>query len=261
MPSKEQGLKNLTKQSACKKPLLIKEDFGILYPCMTEITKTDPKLEELFKVGAHFGFSKSRRHPSTSAFIFGSKNRVDIFDLEKTQSALDKALEFVASLAAQNATLLMIGGKSEAQEIIKEVAEKIDAPYVASRWIGGTLTNFPEIRKRIDTMLSLLSQKEKGELAKYTKKERLLIDRKIEKLQKMFGGIKNLNALPKALFIVDPRYEETALDEAKNLGIPVIALCGSDNDLSKIDFPIPGNDSNMGSIRLFVEKIAEAYKK
>ena len=110
-------------------------------------------------------------------------------------------------------------------------------------------------------MLDLLSQKEKGELAKYTKKERLLIDRKIEKLQKMFWGIKDMTVLPKALFIVDPRYEETALREAKTLGIPVVALCGSDNDIKDVDYPILANDSNMASIRFFTEKIAEAYKK
>lgn len=109
-------------------------------------------------------------------------------------------------------------------------------------------------------MLDLSSQKEKGELGKYTKKERVLIDRKIEKLQKMFGGIKDMNALPKALFIVDPRYEETALKEARNLKIPVIALCGSDNNIKGIDYPIPANDSNIASIRFFVEKITEACK-
>jgi small subunit ribosomal protein S2 len=231
---------------------------------MTEIAKTDrntdKNLDELFKAGAHFGFGKSRRHPSTAPFIFGSKNRVDIFDLEKTDESLTRALEFVASLAATKATILFVGGKNEAQTIIKEAAEKVEMPYLASRWIGGTLTNFPEIRKRIDMMIDLLNQKEKGELGKYTKKERLLIDRKIEKLNKMFGGIKNMASLPKALFIVDPRFEETALREAQNLKIPVIALCGSDNNLAGIDYPIPANDSNIASIRFFVEKIAEAYK-
>ncbi|MEK7116675.1 MAG: 30S ribosomal protein S2 [Patescibacteria group bacterium] len=228
---------------------------------MAETVKTEQNLDELFKVGAHFGFGKSRRHPSAVPYIFGSKNRVDIFDLEKTQDSLNKAMELVASLAAANSVILFVGGKNEAQEIIKETAEKINMPYLAGRWIGGTLTNFPEIRKRIDMMLNLLSQKEKGELAKYTKKERLLIDKKIEKLQKMFGGIKDMVALPKALFIVDPRYEETALREAQNLNIPVIALCGSDNNVANIDYPILANDSNMASIRFFVEKIAESYNK
>lgn len=227
---------------------------------MAEKIKTDEKLDELFKAGAHFGFGKSRRHPSIASFIFGSKNRVDIFDLEKTQDALSKALDFIAKLAETKSVILFVGGKNEAQNIIKEEAEKIGMPYLASRWIGGTLTNFPEIRKRIEIMLDLLSQKEKGELSKYTKKERILIDRKIEKLQKMFGGIKDMINLPKALFIVDPRYEETALREAQNTKIPVIALCGSDNNVSGIDYPIPANDSNIASINHFVSKIVEAYK-
>jgi len=228
---------------------------------MTETTKTDPKMDELFKAGAHFGFSKSRRHPTTAPSIFGSKNRIDIFDLEKTQESLDRALEFVASLVEKKATILFVGGKNEAQKIVKEAAEKVETPYVASRWIGGTLTNFKEVRKRVEMMLDLSAQKVKGELSKYTKKERLLIDRKIEKLERMFGGIKDMTALPKALFIVDPRFEETALREAMTLGIPVIALCGSDNDISNIDYPITANDSNIASIRFFVSKIAEAYEK
>lgn len=228
---------------------------------MVEITNTDCNLDEFFKAGAHFGFGKSRRHPSVTSYIFGSKNRTDIFDLEKTQHLLQKAADFVSSLATTKSVILFVGGKNEAQRIIKEIAEKIGMPYVASRWIGGTLTNFLEIRKRIDMMSDLLSQKEKGELAKYTKKERLLIDRKIEKLRKMFEGIKNMTALPKALFILDPRYEETALKEARGLNIPIIALCGSDNNIANIDYPILANDSNIASIEFFVSKIAEAYKK
>jgi len=228
---------------------------------MTEITKTEQNLDELFKAGAHFGFGKSRRHPSSTPFIFGSKNKVDIFDLEKTHESLEKACNFVAELGASKAAILFVGGKNEAQEIVKAAAEKVGQPYLAGRWIGGTLTNFPEIRKRIEMMIDLLSQKEKGELIKYTKKERILIDRKIEKLQKMFGGIKDMIALPKALFIVDPRFEETALREAQNLKIPVVALCGSDNNITGIDYPISANDSNINSIRFFVDKIAESYNK
>lgn len=228
----------------------------------TKEIKASKGVEELFKVGAHFGFGKSRRHPSTSPFIFGSKNKVDIFDLEKTEVALNKALDFISTLnLVGSASVLFIGGKNEAQANLKDAAEKALMPYVASRWIGGTLTNYSEIKKRVDTMLDLLSQKEKGELIKYTKKERLLIDRKIEKLQKMFWGIKDMTALPKAIFIIDPRYEETALSEAKALNIPVIALCSSDNDVSKINFPIPANDSSITSIKYFADKIAEAVLK
>ena len=154
-----------------------------------------------------------------------------------------------------------MGGKNEAQNIVKEVAEKVGMPYVVSRWIGGALTNFPEIRKRVDMMMDLLSQKEKGELAKYTKKERILIDRKIEKLQKMFWGIKDMVNLPKALFIVDPRYEITALKEAQSLNIPVIALCGSDDNILGINYPIPANDDATKSIELFANLLSRVIKE
>lgn len=223
----------------------------------TKITETN--IDNLFAVGAHYGFAKSRRHPSAEKFIFGSKNRVDLIDLEKTTELLTKAEAFVTDLASTGANILFVGGKNEARDIVTKFAQKIGMPYVAGRWIGGTLTNFPQIRKRVETMLDLKNQREKGELVKYTKKERLLISRDIEKLEKMFGGIADMTALPKALFIVDPRYEETALREAKSLNIPVVAICGTDNDFSKIDYAIPGNDSNRKSIEFFVEKIANVY--
>ena len=229
---------------------------------MAEVaTKQNSSVEELFKNGAHFGFSKSRRHPSANAYIYGSKNRSDIFDLEKTHEFLEKALLFVKELAEKKEVILFVGGKNEAQKIIREVAEAVDMPFVASRWIGGTLTNFSEIKKRVETLLNLLSQKEKGELAKYTKKERFIIDRDIEKLQKMFGGISKMSSLPKALFIIDPRYEDIALNEARLMKIPVIALCGSDNNFQKIDYVIPGNDSSQKSIKYFADRIKETYIK
>lgn len=228
---------------------------------MKEEIKKTQDINGLFNAGAHFGFGKSRRHPSVNQFIFDSKNRTDIFDLEKTNALLNKALEFIGTLAKQKAKILFVGGKNEAQNSVKQGAEKINMPYVAGRWIGGTLTNFTEIRKRVDTMLDFITQKEKGELSKYTKKERLLIDRKIEKLERMFNGIKDMKEIPKALFIIDPRFEKTALKEAKLLNIPVIALCGSDNDISNIDFPITANDSNKKSIEYFVDIITLEYKK
>lgn len=228
---------------------------------MAEVETKNPTIEELYKNGAHFGFNKSRRHPSANSYLYTSKNRNDIFDLEKTNESLEKALEFVKGLAEKKETILLVGGKNEARNIIRDTAESMDMPYVASRWIGGTLTNFTEIKKRIETMLSLISQKEKGELAKYTKKERLLIDRDIEKLQKMFWGISKMSSMPKAIFIVDPRYEDIALKEAKLMKIPVIALCGTDNNFKEVEFVIPGNDSSQKSIKYFADRIKEVYIK
>src|SRR3989344_950037 len=160
---------------------------------MSKTTNTsnagNTQVEALFTAGAHFGFVKSRRHPSAKPFIFGVKNKIEIFDLEKTKDSLNTALEFVESLGSRNAQILFVSGKNEAISAITKTAEKINMPYVAGRFIGGTLTNFPEIRKRVEKMESWISQKEKGELAKYTKKERLLIDREIDRLRFFFFGI------------------------------------------------------------------------
>lgn len=218
-------------------------------------------VDALFSVGAHFGFVKSRRHPSTKPFIFGVKNKIEIFDLEKTSEALHNALAFVETLGSKNATILFVSGKNEARAAITKVAESITMPYVAGRFIGGTLTNFPEIRKRVEKMERLLSEKEKGELAKYTKKERLLIDREIAKLHEFFFGISVMKHLPQALFVVDSKKESIAVKEAQKVGIPVISLSGTDNNLNEVDFAIPGNDASRTSIEFFLEQIASAYKR
>jgi len=221
--------------------------------------KTDNSaVDALFSVGAHFGFVKSRRHPSTKPFIFGVKNKIEIFDLEKTSVSLNEALKFVEELGTRNAKILFISGKNEAKSAITLVAESINMPYVAGRFIGGTLTNFPEIRKRVEKLETLVSQK--GELGKYTKKERLLIDRDIDKLREFFFGLSVMKNLPSALFVIDSKKESIAVKEAQKMGIPVVGLCGTDNNLNEIEFPIPGNDASRTSIEFFLQKIAESYK-
>ena len=218
-------------------------------------------IEELFSAGAHFGFVKSRRHPSSKPFIFGIKNKIEIFDLEKTKESLDKALEFVEFLGSNNGKILFVSGKNEAKKAIVTVAESISMPYVAGRFIGGSLTNFSEIRKRVEKMESLVSQREKGEPSKYTKKERLLIDREIDKLREFFFGLSLMKNLPQAVFVVDSKKESIAVREAKKVGIPLISLSGTDNNLNEVEFPIPGNDASRVSIEFFLNKIAEAYKR
>jgi small subunit ribosomal protein S2 len=217
-------------------------------------------IEAMFKAGAHFGYSKSRRHPSTASYVFGVKNKTEIIDLEKTSELLNKAIEFVTSLAKDNKKILFIGGKSEAKNAIKNGAMIIDMPYVSGRWIGGTLTNAPEIKKRVARFEDLTSQKEKGELSKYTKKERLLIDRLIVNLEEMFGGVIGMKESPKALFVIDPKKEIIAVTEAKKMGIPVIALLNTDCNIKDIDYPIIANDSSVSSISFFVDSIVKAYK-
>jgi len=219
-------------------------------------------IDPMFEAGAHYGYSKSTRHPSVSPYIFGTKNRVEIFDLEKTQRLLLDAVSYVKLLGMEEKKLLFVGGKSEAQDIVKSAAENIEMPYVAGRWIGGTLTNYSEIKKRVGRLLDLRSERERGELAKkYTKKEQLLIDREIAKLEEHFSGLIVLKeTLPQALFIIDTKKEHTAVREAKHMNIPVIGLMNSDCNISDADYPIIANDASKNSIAFFVEKIASAYK-
>lgn len=217
-------------------------------------------IESLFSVGAHFGFVKARRHPSAKPFILGAKNKVEIFDLEKTSVELVKALEFIEGKGKEKALGLFVGGKSEAREAIIAAGRSLEMPFVPGRWIGGTLTNFAEIKKRIARLEELTSQREKGELAKYTKKERLLIDREIDKLHLYFSGLSTLKALPKFLVVVDPKKEYIAVDEAKKLKIPVVALAGSDSNLYDVDYAIPGNDASRQAIGFIVSEITKAYE-
>jgi small subunit ribosomal protein S2 len=188
------------------------------------------------------------------------KNKVEIFDLAKTHAILDKALAFVSSLGKEKKPVLIVGGKSEARKAVRDAATSLNMPFVDGRWIGGTLTNFPEIRRRVEKLEKLTSEREKGELAKYTKKERLLIDREISNLEYMFSGIVSLKGMPAALIVVDPKKEHIAVKEAQDKGIPVIAIAGSDCNLNEVTFPIIGNDASQTSIAFFMNEVVQAYK-
>lgn len=213
----------------------------------------------MFSAGAHFGLGRSRRHPTVSSFIFGIKNTTDIFDLEKTVQTLEDIKVVIADLAKDGKTILFVGGKKEASSVIRSVADSISMPYVDGRWIGGTISNFTQIRKRIDRYEKLVSDRDKGELVKYTKRERMLIDKEIDSLEKMFLGIVSMKKVPDALFVVDPRREKNAVKEASDKGIPVIALAGSDCNLSEVQYAIVGNDSAKSSIQYFANEIISAY--
>jgi len=229
---------------------------------MTEEKKlNNERIEEMFKVGAHFGYSKTRRHASTAPYIFGVKNKVEIVDLEKVDDLLTKALTVIATLAKEGKQVLFVGGKNEARGSLKLAAESINMPFVDGRWIGGTLTNFPEIKKRLMKLEDLTKQKERGELTKYTKKERLMIDREIANLERFFSGISSMKDLPKAMVVVDPKKEIIAVTEAQKMNIPVIALAGTDCDITGINYPIVANDASVSSITFFVTEISKAFQK
>ncbi len=229
----------------------------------TVTKETDRALiERMFDAGVHFGYVKSRRHPSIKPFLYGQKQRVEIFDLEKTTDALAAAKAFVESLGTAGKKILFVGGKPEARKIVRAVAGELDMPFVDGRWIGGTLTNFKEIRKRVERLETLVDQREKGELTKYTKHERLLIDREIAKLELMYGGLRALgDSFPAALFIIDTKHEKIAVGEAAKMRVPTVGLTNTDCDMSLVTYPVPGNDSAVKSITFFASEIAEAYKK
>src|SRR3989344_2205868 len=212
-------------------------------------------IEGMFASGAHFAFSRSRRHPTVAPYIFGVKNKVEIFDLEKTEGMLNIAKDFVRNFGRDGKVIFFVGGKSEARNALKHGALALGMPYVDGRFIGGTLTNFSQIKKRVEKMEKLMTEREKGELAKYTKKERLLIDREIANLERFFSGIVSMKELPKAMFVIDPKKEKNAVKEARDMGIPVIALAGSDCNLKEVTHPIVGNDASQSSIQFFVNEI------
>ena len=218
-------------------------------------------LENMFKVGAHYGYSKSRRHPSVKSFIYGTKNRTEIIDLDQVYGLLLKAREFVSTLAVNGKQILFSGNKPEAKESVLSTAVALGMPYSKERWIGGTLTNFSEIKKRVARLEELKSKKQAGELNIYTKKERAILDKEIASLERFFDGLVKMKSLPAAIFLVDPKKESTAVREAKRMRLPIIALAGSDCDISQIEYPIVANDASRSSIKFFVDEIASAYRE
>jgi len=218
-------------------------------------------IEEMFSNGTHYGYSKSRRHPSTTPYIFATKNGVDIINTEKTAELFEKAMEKVTQLAQAGKSILFVGTKAEARQQVIETALALNMPYVSERWVGGALTNFPEIKKRIVKLLDLRDQKEKGGLDKYTKKERLLIDREMEDMTKNFQGLTGITKTPDAVFVVDPKKEHIAVTEAHKMNLPVIAIMNTDCNMKKVDFPIVANDASVSSISFFLAQIKSAYNK
>lgn len=225
---------------------------------MATVKTIDPKT--LFEAGAHFGRSKSRRHPTAGKFVFSSKDNNDIFDVEVTTQHIEKALEKIAAIAESGKQVLFVGGKPEVSQIVLQAAQRASAPVVSGRWIGGTLTNFKQIRRRIDRMEKLMQERDRGEREKYTKLERLMLDREIAELEHRFGGLAEMRDLPGALFVVDSGYEHIAVSEARQMGIPVVALMSSDCDFSAVDVPIPGNDSSLKSVRIIVQAVSDTYE-
>ncbi|MCA9361130.1 30S ribosomal protein S2 [Candidatus Kaiserbacteria bacterium] len=223
-------------------------------------TSNPSLIERLFNAGSHFGFSKTRRHPSVSKYIFTNKEGTDIFDLEKTSVLLENAKASLMEAGKEGKNILFVSTKDEASKYVTDAATKVSMPYVTNRWIGGMLTNYSEIKKRIDRLKKLTTERESGELdRKYTKKERVIIGREITKLQFNFGGITTMDKMPSFVLVVDPRHDSIAVQEANDMGIPVIAIMSSDCDTKKVTYPVVVNDAQKASINLALEELTNAY--
>lgn len=221
----------------------------------------DPRVEELFLAGLHFGYSKTRRHPRMKSYLAGLKSNVEVFNLEKVLVKIKAAETLLEELGQKNGMVLWVGTKPQAAPFIKEAAAALSHPSVHQRWLGGTLTNFTAIRKRVQQGMDLKREREEGRLEKYTKQERVKINKTLERFDYVFSGLELLTRLPEALIIIDPKEESTALREAVQLGILTIALLNSDTDPLLVTHPIPGNDNAQASIRAIIETLSRAYEK
>lgn len=218
-------------------------------------------LEEMTRAGLHFGHKTSKCHPKMKPYLAGVRNTTHIIDIEKTAEKLKEVLKFIQETISQNKTLLLIGTKIHVKDLVKEIATECGLPYVNERWLGGTITNFPVIKKRIDYFKDLEKKRAEGGFEKYTKKERLQIDQKLKDLEIKFGGLKNLETLPDVVFILDMRKDETAIREAKRKGIKTIAIAHTNNDPNLVDYFIPANDDSISAVRYILEKVKEVILK
>ena len=218
-------------------------------------------MKELLEAGVHFGHQTQRWNPKMDKYIYGNKSGIHILDLRITFEVLEEVQNFIQKLVANSGKVLFVGTKPQAQKVIEEQAKRAQMPYVNQRWLGGMLTNFKTIIKRVIYLKELNSLESSGEINSYPKPERLRIRREIEKLTKSIGGIVELNKIPDAIFIVDLLNETTALSEAKKLNIPVIALADSNVDPDDVDFVIPANDDAIKSIELIASAISDSCLK
>jgi small subunit ribosomal protein S2 len=215
-------------------------------------------MKELLEAGVHFGHQTRRWNPKMKSYIFGARNGIHIIDLQKTVSLFSTASDFIVRTVAEGYSVLFVGTKKQAHESIVEESERCGMFYVVNRWLGGTLTNFQTIKKSVGRLKELESMKNDGSITRYTKKEALKMEKELFKLERNLGGIKDMDEMPGAVFIVDPKKESIAVKEARKLGVPVVAIADSNCDPDEIDYVIPGNDDAIRAIRLICSKVADS---
>lgn len=220
----------------------------------------DKEIEEMFKAGLHFGHKRSKKHPKMGPFIYGMRNHILIIDLLKTKEALKAALDFLSQKKKGRALILFVGTKFSAKELIKNLAEELKMPYVTERWLGGTLTNFEVINKKIQHLKEMEEKIKKGEFENYTKKEKLRINRELEKGKRKIGGLFLMDRLPDLLFVVDVEGERLAIEEARKKEIPIVGICDTDGNPTLVNYPIPANDDAPSSLKYILEKVKKVLK-
>ncbi len=215
-------------------------------------------MRQMLEAGVHFGHQTRFWNPRMAPYIFGQRNKIHIVNLETTMVKYQEAMEFVRKLAANRGTILFVGTKRQAREIVAEEAQRAGMPYVDERWLGGMLTNFNTVKQSIKRLKEMEGMQEDGSMERLSKKEALMTSREIGKLQKSIGGIKDMGGLPDALFVIDVGYHKIAVTEAKKLGIPVVAVVDTNHSPEPIDYVIPGNDDSSRAIRLYARGVADA---
>ena len=215
-------------------------------------------MRQMLEAGVHFGHQTRRWNPRMRPFIFTERHGIHILDLAKTVPALDVALQQMRAVSSSGQQVLFVGTKKQAREVLRQEADRAAMPYVNTRWLGGTLSNWMTINRRIAYFKELEARSNLGEDARMTKKERLLLSKEFERMERSFGGLRNMERLPGLLFIVDPTIESIAVEEANSMHIPIVAMCDTDANPDKITYPIPANDDAIRSIQLIAGRIADA---
>jgi small subunit ribosomal protein S2 len=218
-----------------------------------------PSMQDLLSAGVHFGHQVRRGHPKMKEYIYGARDGVHIIDLAQSEEKLKEATQAAYEFGKAGKVMLIVGTKKQAKEIIKELAKEVETPFLSEKWVGGFLTNFEEVRRNINKLNQLKSQKEKGELTKYTKKEQLLISRKLEKFESELGGVAEMAILPDVVFVVDPVANDVAVKESIRKSIKLIGISDTNADPNWFDYPIPANDDGIKAIKLIAETIIRAY--
>lgn len=216
--------------------------------------------EQLFEAGAHFGHQVKRWNPKMAKYLWGKKSGIHIFDLEKTAEKIEEASKALTQFAAEGKRICLVGTKRQAREVVGTVARELKCAYVTERWLGGIITNWKQIKTRLDKLADLKKKKEAGELKKYTKKEQILFDREIARLEKFLGGLTSLNNPPEVVVIVDTHKERAAVREAKNRGVTVIGIVDSNGNPDPIDYVIPMNDDSISAIEMVIKKLGKAIE-